>query len=176
MLTFNDVFKILGLCNIPTDIQNKILLLFIGFGTPTSRIIKKQLECSDTSFNGSLVERIILENDVNTLWRLKVFLNGGITFVPSYIKNLRAKEELRIAYLLGGSSLENFDSISDLENVITTYSNYQLFMMFYNLDKNGYTYLGTPTANIIHNAIEDEILYEVNHVIWNDSDSDSDDY
>jgi hypothetical protein len=50
--------------------------------------------------------------------------------------------------------------------------------MFYNLDKNGYTYLGTPTANIIHNAIEDEILYEVNPGICNESesDSDSDDY
>jgi hypothetical protein len=38
--------------------------------------------------------------------------------------------------------------------------------------------LGTPTANIIHNAIEDEILYEVNPLICNesDSDSDSDDY
>jgi hypothetical protein len=82
MLTFIDASKILGLCQIPTDIQNKILLLFIGFGSPTSRIIKQQLEYSDTSFNDSLFERIILENDVNTLWRLKVFLNGGITFVP----------------------------------------------------------------------------------------------
>jgi hypothetical protein len=177
MLTFIDASKILGLCQIPTDIQNKILLLFIGFGSPTSRIIKQQLEYSDTSFNDSLFERIILENDVNTLWRLKVFLNGGITFVPSCIKNLRPKYELEIAYLTNGScDWEKFASIYNLLEAIKTYSNYQLFMMFYNLDKNGYTYLGTPTANIIHNAIEDEILYEVNHVIWNDSDSDSDDY
>ena len=94
MISINDAAKILGLCNIPPDVQNKILLLFIGFGSPTSRIIKQQLEYSDTSFNDSLFERIILENDINTLWRLKVFLNGGITFVPSEIKNLRAKEEL----------------------------------------------------------------------------------
>jgi len=175
MMSFNDAAKILGLCNIPPDVQNKILLLFIGFGTPTSRIIKKQLECSDTSFNGSLVERIILENDLNTLWRLKVFLKGGITFVPSEIKNLRAKEELSIAYLSDGiCDWERIECISDLENAIKTYSHYKLFMMFYNLDKDGYTYLGTPTANIIHNAIEDEILYEVNPVIRNDSDSDSD--
>ena len=175
MMSFNDAAKILGLCNIPPDVQNKILLLFIGFGTPTSRIIKKQLECSDTSFNGSLVERIILENDVNTLWRLKVFLNGGITFVSSCIKNLRTKYELEIAYLLDGiCDWERFECISDLENAIKAYSKYKLFMMFYNLDKNGYTYLGTPTANIIHNAIEDEILYEVNPGICNDSDSDSD--
>ena len=103
MLTFIDASKILGLCQIPTDIQNKILLLFIGFGTPISQMIKNQTKCSDTSFNGSLVERIILENDVNTLWRLKVFLNGGITFVPSCIKNLRPKYELEIAYLTNGS-------------------------------------------------------------------------
>ena len=178
MLTFNDASKILGLCNIPPDVQNKILLLFIGFGTPISQMIKNQTKCSDTS---PLVERIILENDVNTLWRLKVFLNGGITFVSSCIKNLRAKYELEIAYLLDGiCDWERIECISDLENAIKTYSHYKLFMMFYNLDKNGYTYLGTPTANIIHNAIEDEILYEVNPGICNesesDSDSDSDDY
>ena len=74
MLTFNDASKILGLCQIPFDIQNKILLLFIGFGTPISQIIKSQIKCLDTSFNGSFVEIIILKNEI-TLCKFKVFLN-----------------------------------------------------------------------------------------------------
>jgi hypothetical protein len=74
MLTFNDASKILGLFQIPIDIQNKILLLFIGFGTPISKMIKSQIKCLDTSFNGSLVERIILEHEM-TLWKIKVFFN-----------------------------------------------------------------------------------------------------
>lgn len=160
MMSFNDAAKILGLCNILPDVQNKILLLFIGFGTPTSRIIKKQLECSDTSFNGSLVERIIFKNDVNTLWRLKLFLNGGITYNKSH--NLKAKYELSIAYLLDGIyDWERFGRISDLEYSIKTKTRSDLFAMFYNLDKNKYRYLGTPTANIIHNAIINKIIKEV---------------
>jgi hypothetical protein len=161
MLTFNDASKILGLCQIPFDIQNKILLLFIGFGTPISQIIKSQIKCPDTSFNGSLVERIILENDTNTLWRIKVFLNGGITFYSSCIKDLRVNYEIRIAYLSNGiCDDKNFDSIYNLKDAIKTNSNYDLFMMFYNLDKDNYSYLGTPTANIIHNAISNKIIYK----------------
>jgi hypothetical protein len=167
MLTFNDASKILGLCNIPPDVQNKILLLFIGFGTPTSRIIKKQLECSDTSFNGSLVERIILENDVNTLWRLKVFLNNCMIFQRLTFRNLSFVCELQIAYLSDGIyNWDRFACISNLLDTIKTNSDSDLFAMFYNLDKNKYKYLGTPTANIIHNAIINKIIKEVDPMIW----------
>jgi hypothetical protein len=38
--------------------------------------------------------------------------------------------------------------------------------MFYNLDKNKYKYLGTPTANIINNAIINKIIKEVDPMIW----------
>ena len=169
MSTLNDVTEILGLCQIPFDIQNKILLLFIGFGTPTSQIIKSQIKCLDTSFNGSLVERIILENDINTLWRLKVFLNGGISFNSLCIKNLKVNYELRIAYLSNGSNeLERIENIFDLKNAIKTNSNYDLFVMFYNLDKDSYAYLGTPTANIIHNAISNETIYKFDPIICNE--------
>jgi hypothetical protein len=128
-------------------------------------MIKNQTKCSYTSFNGSLVERLILENDVNTLWRLKVFLNRGITYNKLhiknklYIKNLRVTSELRIALMLDGIvDWERFACISDLEHTIETISKSELFDMFYNLDKNKYTYLGTPTANIIHNAIINKII------------------
>ena len=172
MLTFNDASKILGLCQIPFDIQNKILLLFIGFGTPISQIIKSQIKCLDTSFNGSLVERIILQNEM-TLWKFKVFLNGGISSYNLCIKNLRAIYELRIAYLSNVTNeLERMANISDLKNAIKTSSDYDLFVLFYNLDKDKYSYLGTPTANIIHNAISNNIIYEFNHIINYDTDSD----
>jgi hypothetical protein len=173
MLTFNDATKILGLSNIPPDVQTKILLLFIGFGTPTSRIIKKQLECSDTSFNGSLVERIILENDLNTLWRLKVFLNKFMIFQRLTFKkrltfqNLSFVCELQVAYLSDGIyNWDRFACISNLLDRIKTNSDSELFAMFYNLDKNKYKYLGTPTANIINNAIINKIIKEVDPMIW----------
>ena len=104
MLTIIEATELLSKCPICPDIQNKILMLFIGFGTPISQIIKSQIKCSDTNFNGSLAERIILENDVNTLWRIKVFLNKGISFKSLYIKNLRISYELQIAYLSNGSN------------------------------------------------------------------------
>jgi len=174
MLTFNDASEILGLCQIPVDIQEKILMYFLSYGTPTSNLIKTQIKCLDTSFNGSLVERIILENEM-TLWKIKVFLNGGISSYNLCIKNLRAIYELRIAYLSNGSNeLERMENISDLENAIKTNSNYDLFTMFYNLDKDKYSYFGTSTANIIHDAIKYEILYEFHPMI--NYDTDSDDY
>lgn len=175
MLTPIEAAELLQICQIPLDIQEKILLLFIGFGTPISQMIKSQMKCSDNSFNGSLVERIILENDINTLWRLKVFLNKGITNYNLCIKDLRAIYELRIAYLSNGSNeLERMENISDLLEAIKTNSDYELFVMFYNLDKHMYSYLGTPTANIIHNAISNNIIYEFNNII--NYDTDSDDY
>ena len=177
MLTPIEAVKLLNLFQIPFDIQQKILMYLLSYGTPTSSIIKNQIKCSDTSFNGSLVEKIILENDINTLWRLKVFLNGGISFHRLYIKNLRISYELHIAYLSNGSNeLERMDKISRLLEAIKTNSNSDLFGMFYNLDKNNYKYLGTPTANVIHNAIKDELLYEVDSMIWYESDSDDEYY
>jgi len=177
MLTFNDAAEILGLCQIPNDIQKQILLLFIGFGTPVSQMIKSQIKCPDNCFNNSFIEKIIKENDVNTLWRVKVFLNKGISFKSLYLRSLNISYELQIAYLSNGSyELERMEKISRLLEAIKTNSNSDLFAMFYNLDKNNYKYLGTPTANIIHNALKDEILFEVDSMIWYESDSDDEYY
>ena len=178
MLTIIEATEFLNLCPICPDIQKKILMLFIGInGTSTSNMIKSQTKCSDTSFNGSLFERIILENEINTLWRIKVFLNKGISFKSLYIRNLRTSYELQIAYLSNGSNeLERMENISRLLEAIKTNSNSDLFGMFYNLDKNNYKYLGTPTANVIHNALKDKILYEVDTMIWDEVDSDAEYY
>jgi hypothetical protein len=175
MLTIIEAIKILNLCPICSDIQNKILMLFIGIsGTYTSNIMKSLIKCPDTSFNGSLVERIILENDDNTLWRLKVFLNKCISFKSLYIRNLRTSYELEIAYLSNGSNkLERIERISGLLEAIKTNSDSDLFGMFYNLDKDRYLYLGTPSANIIHNAISNKIINEFDPMIWYEVDTDA---
>ena len=168
MLSFEEATKLLQLCQIPIDVQQQILILFLGYGTPSANIIKPQIKCSDNNFhNSSLVERIILENDTFTLWRMKVLLNKGKGFNTLFIKNPRVLCELQIAYLKNGSyDWERFTCISNLLEVIETESKSDLFQMFYNLDKNKYSYLGTPTANIIHRAIKDGVVNEFNNVIW----------
>lgn len=168
MLTPIEAVELLNLCPICPDIQKKILMLFIGIsGTYTSNIMKSQIKCPDASFNGSLVERIFLENDTFTLWRIKVLFTKGKIFNMLYIKNLRVLYELRIAYLSNGIyEFEGFTGISNLLEIIKTNSDSDLFGMFYNLDKNKYSYLGTPTANIIHRAIKDGVVNEFNNVIW----------
>ena len=86
MLTPIEAVELLNLCPICPDIQKKILMLFIGIsGTYTSNIMKSQIKCPDASFNGSLVERIFLENDTFTLWRIKVLFNKGKIFNMLYI-------------------------------------------------------------------------------------------
>ena len=78
MLTIIEAVEFLNLCPICPDIQNKILMLFIGInGTPTSTIIKLQIKCLNNSFKSSLFKKFILENDL-TLWFLKLYLNKAI--------------------------------------------------------------------------------------------------
>jgi len=176
MLTIIEATELLCLFQIPLDIQEKILMYFLSYGTPTSNLIKIQTKCPDTSFNGSLAETFILQHEM-TLWKIKVFLNKGITFNnSSCIKYLRILYELEIAYLSNICRLENFARISNLKNVIKANSDYDLFVMFYNLDKDKYSYLGTPTANLIHNAISNNIIHEFHNMINYDTDSDSDDF
>ena len=175
MLTICEAAQLLSKCPICPDIQNKILMLFIGInGTPTSTIIKLQIKCLNNSFKSSSFKKIILENDL-TLWFLKSYLNNGISFRSLYIRNLRTSYELQIAYLLK-SNFQEETQINNLLETIKTNSNSDLFGMFYNLDKNNYKYLGTPTANVIHNALKDKILYEVDTMIWDEVDSDAEYY
>jgi hypothetical protein len=175
MLTIIEATELLNLTPICYDIQNKILMLFIGInGTPTTNLIKDQITSLDNDlYNGSLIKRIISENDAFTLWRLKVFLNEGKVFNKLYIKSLRVIYELKIAYLINNRcDWKTFASIASLLGSIKTNSDSDLFAMFYNLDKNNYKYLGTQTANIIHYAIKNKIIDEVDPMIWYDVDPD----
>jgi len=167
MLTIIEATELLSKCFICPDIQNKILILFIGInGTPTSNIIKYQIKFTDTGFNGCMFERIIKENNANTLWRLKFFLNRGKTSNKLYVKNLKVIFELHIAYLTNGSNdLKRMEVIARFLETIKTNSDSELFEMFYNLDKKKYKYLGTLTANIIHNAISSKIIKEFDPIV-----------
>ena len=174
MLSFEEATKLLQLCQIPYDVQQKILILFLGYGTPSANIIKPQIKYLYNKFhNSSLVERIILENDTFTLWRIKVLLNNCKCFNTLCIKNPRVLYELQIAYLKNGSyDWERFTCISNLLEIIETDSTSDLFEMFNNLDKNNYDYLGTPTANIIRNAISNEIINKFDPIIGYEVDQD----
>jgi hypothetical protein len=169
MSMLNEIKIILTMFKLPVDIKSKILILFIGFvGTPSSNAIKSQIIRFNNKslYNSSLVEKIILENDIYTLWRVKVMLNKGKCFsFAKYVNlySLYAIYELQIAYLLGNeiSKVEKQSKTNILKQAIINNKCVELFRMFYNLDKhNKYSqdcdtpnYFGTPTSNIINSAI-----------------------
>ena len=169
MSMLNEIKIILTMFKLPLDIKNKILMLFIGLvGTPSSNAIKPQMICPNNKslYNSSLVEKIILENDVYTLWRINVICSKGKCFSFAKYVNLYALYtiyELQIAYLLGNeiSKVEKQSKINILNEAIINNKHVELFRMFYNMDKhNNYSqdldtpnYFGTPTSNIINNAI-----------------------
>ena len=169
MLTINEAKLLLSTFKIPVDIQNNILMLFIGLvGTPSSNAIKPQMICPNNKslYNGSLVEKIILENDIYTLWRINVIVHKGKCFSFAKYDNLYALYaiyELQIAYLLGKaiSKVEKQSNINILNEAIINNKHVELFRMFYNMDKHNIysqdfgtpNYFGTPTSNIINTAI-----------------------
>ena len=162
MSTLNEIKILLIMIKLPRDIKNKIFILFIGLnGTPSSNAIKPQMIYSNNDKSLHIVE-----NDIYTLWRVKVMLNKGKCFsFAKYVNlySLYAIYELQIAYLLGNeiSKVEKQSKTNILKQAIINNKCVELFRMFYNLDKhNKYSqdcdtpnYFGTPTSNIINSAI-----------------------
>ena len=176
MLTIIEAKILLQLFKIPVDIQNKILMLFIGLnGTPSSNAIKPQMVCPNNKslHNGYLVEKIILENDIYTLWRINVICSKGKCFSFAKYVNLYALYtiyELQIAYIsVGTPSVEKQTQINILNQAIINNKHVELFRMFYNMDKHNNhsqdldtpNYFGTPTSNIINSAIYCGIIKEI---------------
>lgn len=162
MLTFNDASKILGLCNIPTDIQNKIILLFIGFGTDTSNIIKQEINLSNNKV-------LTFNEDSKTLWRYKVAYYGNIFDSSLSFRKIQTLHELRLAYISNGSNeLERQMAIREITETLTSVKENDLFNMFYGYDKYNYwnKSYGTQSSIVIRNAIKDEILYEFDPVVY----------
>jgi len=179
MLTINEAKLLLSTFKIPIDIQNNILMLFIGLvGTPSSNAIKPQMICPNNKslYNGSLVERIILENDIYTLWRINLIVHKGKCFSFAKYVNLYALYtifELQIAYLSDCiSTVEKQSQIDSLKQAIISNKHVELFRMFYNMDKHNNhskdcdtpNYFGTPTSNIINSAIYCGIIKEIKSI------------
>jgi hypothetical protein len=146
VLTFSEAKLLLQQLNIPIDIQNKILLLFIEFGTSIANIIKQEcLKLNSISH---------YNDNVKTLWRLKLYNSNYSTTIKKYYNKPNISQyELSIAtfYPYPESNMVNRQLIN---TVIKTY----LYRMFYNLDKFHYGEYGTLTANIIRNAITNNII------------------
>jgi hypothetical protein len=174
MLTFNDASKILGLCQIPTDIQKQILLLFIGFGTPVSEMIKTEVNLLNKNV-------LTFNEDSKTLWRYKVsfspsrYIEGTLVCLRNYL----VLYELRIAYLSNGSNeMERQHAIKELTESIKTNRGTDLYQMFYGFDKHNWKKnpIGTQSSIIVHNAIEDGIINEFEPMIYYEIDSDDEYY
>ena len=147
ILTFLEAKLLLQKQNIPSILQQKILLLFISLGTPSANIIKQEcLKLNKISH---------YNNDVKTLWRLKLYNNNYkiTSYTPSIITIVNC--DLFIAALSAFPPSSYHDNKKQTI-ILTTY--YRLYSMFYNLDKFHYGEYGTPTANIIRNAIRNNII------------------
>ena len=152
ILTFLEAKNLLNTFQISDDIQNKILLLFIGFGTPSANIIK--LECLKLS---SITH---YDDNTKTLWRLKLYnsnyslYNINHSIIKKYYSTFNiSHNDLSVAAFYPYPESNTLNNIL-INSVIKTY----LYRMFYNLDKFHYGEYGTPTANIIRNAIANNII------------------
>jgi len=152
ILTFLEAKNLLNTFQISDDIQNKILILFLSYGTPSANIIK--LECLKLS---SVTH---YDDNIKTLWRLKLynsnysFYNINHSIIKKYYSTLNTSHcDLSAAAFYPYPESNTLNNIL-INSVIKTY----LYRMFYNLDKFHYGEYGTPTANIIRNAIANNII------------------
>jgi hypothetical protein len=145
MLTFLEAKNLLNMFPISDDIQRKILLLFIGFGTPSANIIKPQcLKLSGITH---------YDDNIKTLWRLKLY-NSNYSIIKEHFNTVnQSYKDLSDAAFYPYPHADLFQN----KPVNIFVKNY-LYNMFYNLDKFNYGEYGTPTANIIRNAIANNII------------------
>lgn len=177
MLNFNQASALLGLCKIPYDIQNKILLLFIGLGTPESHAIKTKIDLMDKNV-------LTYNDDSKTLWRYNVSFTRCPRIHGSLVclKNYQVLYELRIAYLSNGSNeMERMACIMSLIESLKTNRGTDLYQMFYGFDKYDWKKnpIGTQSSIIMRNAIKEGIIKEFDPMIYysvDDIDSDDEYY
>lgn len=145
ILTFLEAKILLQKQNIPSILQQKILILFISLGTPSANIIK--LECLK-------VNSISHYNDnTKTLWRYKLY-NSNYSIINKCFNKLNISH-----YELSAAAFYPYPQSNMVNNqLINTVTKSYLYNMFYNLDKFYYGEYGTPTANIIRNAIANNII------------------
>jgi hypothetical protein len=151
MLTLNDATKLLQLCPICPDIQNTILIFFLGYGTPSSGVLKKLIE----QINTIDIYKSYHDN-IKTLWRAKIFLNNDIFLTQNDYTSYEHCEllcDLKIAYLdINKYVYEINYSTENLKRRLYSMSRGRLLEMINNMERFRYGEYGTPTANIIRNA------------------------
>ena len=140
ILTFSEAKLLLQQLNIPSILQEKILLLFLSYGIPSANIIKQ--ECL------KLPSIDHYNNNIKTLWRLKLY-----NFNYSIIKTFYNKLNIAHYELTTAAFYPYTQSIMVNNQLLNTVTKSYLYNMFYNLDKFYYGEYGTPTAIIIRNAI-----------------------
>lgn len=145
ILTFSEAKLLLQQLNIPSILQQKILILFLSYGTPCANIIKKEcLKLHLISF---------YKDSIKTLWRLKLH-NSNYSIIKDYfdIVNKTYSD-------LSDAAFYPFPHSNFIQNKpIDIFIKNHLYSMFYNLDKFYYGEYGTPTANIIRNAIRNNTI------------------
>ena len=152
MLTLNDAKNLLKTFHISDDIQNKILLLFISLGTPTANIIKPEcLKLSGITH---------YDDNIKTLWRLKLYNSNYSLYNINHSIIKEYYSTLNISHCdLSAAAFYPYPQSNMVNNqLINTVTKSYLYNMFYNLDKFHYGEYGTPTANMIRNAIRNHII------------------
>ena len=143
--TFSEAKLLLQHLNIPVVLQEKILTMFLSHGTPSANIIKP--ECLK-------INSISHYNDnTKTLWRLKLY-NSNYSIIKKCYNRLNISQ-----YELSAAAFYPYpQSIMVNRQLLNTVTKSYLYNMFYNLDKFYYGEYGTPTANLIRNAIVNKII------------------
>lgn len=147
MLTIQDAKSLLKQFDIPSIIQQKILYLLLGFGTPSANIIKQ--ECLKLY----IINHYNYIENSKTLWRLKIYNNNYKILLYNLSRISIAHFELSIAAISSfiPSNKETYKCMHKIS--IEGLTANHLYLMFYNLDKFHYGVYGTPTANIIRRTI-----------------------
>ena len=147
ILTFSEAKFLLQHLNIPVVLQEKILTLFLSYGTPSANIINH--ECLK-------INNISHYKDNNkTLWRFKLWNSNYAILKPSCMTTNKVDCELIIAAHYPFPPSNYNDTQKQIINKVTKY---YLYHAFYNFDKFYYGEYGTPTANLIRNAIANKII------------------
>lgn len=145
--TFSEAKLLLQHLNIPGVIQENILTLFLSHGTPSANIIKS--ECL------KLKNINHYKDNIKTLWRFKLWNSNYAILKPCSITTNKIDCEMIIAAHYPFPPSNYNDSQYKIINELTKY---YLYCAFYNYDKFHYGLYGTPTANIIRNAITNNII------------------
>ena len=153
MTTLQEATNLIQLLPIPRDIQNKILLLFISFGTTSAIQIRKQITIMN---NRKIFTEYNINTDIKTLWRFKIFMNfNSILSQYKYTSYEHAEVlcDLKIAYLDINNYQNNINyNLQEYKKTLYAMSRGRLLEMLHNFDRFRYGEYGTPTANIIRRA------------------------